>query len=158
MPRVTVYVPDELKARMDEAGESVNWSSVAQRAFNESIWSHRLREEPNDMNNVVERLRSSKQRFSEIEQVLGHTAGRRWAMEEAEYPQLLRAKEFRGCNDLVVIGAVRRLVDPDEALDNDEFLEAIGLDADEHSRVSEPYAAAFIEGACEVYEEVEDRI
>lgn len=33
MARVTVYVPDELKARMVAAGDLVNWSAEAQRAF-----------------------------------------------------------------------------------------------------------------------------
>ena len=33
MPKVTVYVPDDLKARMDAVGESVNWSGEAQKAF-----------------------------------------------------------------------------------------------------------------------------
>lgn len=37
MARMTVYIPDELKARMDEAGPDSNWSEIAQRAFEASI-------------------------------------------------------------------------------------------------------------------------
>ncbi len=33
MPRVSIYVPGEMKARMDEAGDRANWSGIAQRAF-----------------------------------------------------------------------------------------------------------------------------
>jgi hypothetical protein len=37
MPRVTVYVDDNLKARMDDAGKDLNWSAIAQRAFSGAI-------------------------------------------------------------------------------------------------------------------------
>ena len=36
MARMSIYAPDELKARMD-AIETVNWSSIAQTAFEREI-------------------------------------------------------------------------------------------------------------------------
>jgi hypothetical protein len=32
LPRITVYVPDDLKAQMDKAGGDINWSALMQRA------------------------------------------------------------------------------------------------------------------------------
>jgi predicted transcriptional regulator len=37
MPRVTLYIPDDLKARMDEVSEAVNWSAIAQQAFRDVV-------------------------------------------------------------------------------------------------------------------------
>ena len=61
MPRITVYVPDDLKAHMDDASDNLNWSAVAQLAFRGAIAIHKLKKDPTDMTNVIERLRASKQ-------------------------------------------------------------------------------------------------
>lgn len=37
MARINISVPDELKARMDACGESLNWSQVATAAFEEAL-------------------------------------------------------------------------------------------------------------------------
>ncbi len=37
MARMTIYIPDDLKARMDEAGENTNWSEIAQKAFEAAV-------------------------------------------------------------------------------------------------------------------------
>jgi hypothetical protein len=46
MASVNLYVPDDLKAQMDEAGEAINWSAVAQRAFLSEILNPAVRKEP----------------------------------------------------------------------------------------------------------------
>src|SRR5258708_7816585 len=94
MPRVTLYVPDDLKARMDEAGEAINWSAVAQRAFREAVALNSLRKEPTDMNEVVERLRASKERVQEADEETGKAAGAQWARETAEFDELKRVAEL----------------------------------------------------------------
>ena len=43
MPRISVYVTDDFKARMDEAGEAFNWSALAQRAFQDALLTFAVR-------------------------------------------------------------------------------------------------------------------
>src|SRR5258708_2891923 len=88
MPKVTLYIPDDLKARMDGAGEAVNWSGVAQRAFREAISTHSISKDHSDMENVIERLRASKERFEDRQLEGGKAVGSRWAKTKAEYFEL----------------------------------------------------------------------
>lgn len=37
MPKMSIYIPAELKRRMDAAGGDVNWSDLAQRAFERQL-------------------------------------------------------------------------------------------------------------------------
>lgn len=86
MPRLSIYVPGALKARMDERPE-INWSAVAQKAFDLEM---RLRASPGDqdMHAAVGRLRASKE-ISELEDRPEWVrAGRLWAMNDADYDDL----------------------------------------------------------------------
>src|ERR1700756_4787201 len=94
MPKVNLYVPDDLKARMDDTGEAVNWSAVAQRAFREAISTHQIRKDRSDMEPVIERLRASKERYEERQLAAGKDVGAKWAKTEAEYFQLVAVASF----------------------------------------------------------------
>ena len=85
MPKVNLYVPDDLKARMDDTGEAVNWSAVAQRAFREAISTHQVRKDRSDTEHVVERLRASKERYEERQFAVGKEGGTQWAKTQAEF-------------------------------------------------------------------------
>lgn len=39
MARISIYVPDDLKALMDAAGDTINWSEVARPAFEAALKS-----------------------------------------------------------------------------------------------------------------------
>src|SRR5271166_4530430 len=93
MPRITLYVPNDLKAGMDEAGEALNWSALAQRAFREAILNRSVRRSPKDMTSVVERLRASKERIEARDHEAGQAQGREWAETAAEYDELKRVAE-----------------------------------------------------------------
>ncbi len=86
MARMSTYVPDELKARMD-AIETVNWSSIAQTAFEREIRLHPKLTE-SEMQATIERLKASK--LGQTDEVIaaGVEAGKKWAMEEAQYLDL----------------------------------------------------------------------
>jgi hypothetical protein len=75
MPRVTLYIPGDLKARMDEI-EAVNWSAIAQQAFKEVVINLAARKETATMDDVVERLRASKESYVETEHKAGLRSGR----------------------------------------------------------------------------------
>src|SRR5438046_2935773 len=113
MPRVTLYVPDDLKTRMDVAGEAVNWSAVAQRAFREAVATQFIRKDSTDMTSVVDRLRASKERIEVAAVASGRECGRTWAQETAEYDELNRIAEWRAVS--IADGdrlTLQELVDP----------------------------------------------
>ena len=80
-------VPDDLKALMDEAGQAVNWSVIAQQAFREVILNLAVIRETTAMDDAVERLRASKQSYVETERESGLEVGEEWVKEDAEYGQ-----------------------------------------------------------------------
>jgi hypothetical protein len=93
MPSINLYVPDDLKARMDRAGDGVNWSSVAQAAFARELASHRTLEEPK-MTAVLERLKASKAELVDSVAAAGFVAGKAWAETAADYLTLKRIGEY----------------------------------------------------------------
>ena len=152
MARVTVYVPDDVKARMDEAGEDINWSALAQRAFVEAALSRAVRKDQSNMDKVVERLRASKERVMEADHRNGKTAGQRWAKQTAEYDQLERLSEYLEDNNCEDVDCLRGLLDPDGD-HRREFYEWVGRD-----HPSENYVIGFVEGAVEVFDEVSPQL
>jgi hypothetical protein len=149
MARVTVYVPDDLKARMDEAGKDVNWSALAQRAFIEAALTQAVRKDQSNMDKVVERLRASKERVQEADFEAGKTAGAQWAKQSAEYDELERLWKYAEDNQPEDEATLRRLIDPDENRDWRDFWELLGRE-----NPSENYVIGFAEGAVEVFDEV----
>jgi hypothetical protein len=154
MARVTVYVPDDVKARMDEAGEDLNWSALAQRAFVEAALSRAVRKDQSNMDKVIERLRASKERVQEADFEAGKTAGAQWAKQEAEYDELERLSKYaEDGNQPEDEATLRRLIDPSEKLDWRDFGRLLG-----HENPSENYVIGFAEGAVEVFDEVADKL
>src|SRR5262249_47730364 len=92
----TIYVPDELKAKMDSFdSEGPNWSGIAQAAFqSECDRMHNRKKGAGKMNAVIQRLRASKIKVEDQEHAAGLAAGRKWAMEDAEYDELARVVEW----------------------------------------------------------------
>ena len=43
MARVSIYISDELKARMDKVGEAANWSGIVRPAILSEVASHEHR-------------------------------------------------------------------------------------------------------------------
>ena len=60
MAKMTIYVPDDLKRRMDEF-DGVNWSPLAYHAFESEVdRTHQSRGELKTMDDVITRLRASE--------------------------------------------------------------------------------------------------
>jgi hypothetical protein len=141
-----------------ETGEAVNWSAVAQRAFREAIAIHLIRKDHTNMENVVERLRASKERFEGRELENGKKVGARWAKTEAEFYELIGVGIFEPDNVVdLSVDDLQFLIDPDGEMTRDgwaEFWES-------HYGRSNPSAAfiwGFIQGAKEVHDEIADQI
>ena len=89
MPKITIYVGDELKADMDRMGDAMNWSRYAQRAFSAAIEQESWKTMSDDMQAAIVRLKTSKAAAQVQGYEDGKTAGRLWAMNEAAYPELV---------------------------------------------------------------------
>jgi hypothetical protein len=150
MARVSIYVPVDLKARMDRVRDATNWSEVVRPAILSAVTSHEPRKGAT-MNAVVERLKASKEKHLLETANHGRERGRLWASEKAEYVELRRVVDLAGANDEEALGSLMSAIDPQNKLDRFEFADLIGV---EERDMSNDYAVAFVEGAAEVYDQV----
>ena len=159
MPKVNLYVPEDLKARMDDTGEAVNWSAVAQRAFREAISTHHIQQDRSGMEHVIERLRASKERYEDRELATGKEVGSKWAKTKAEYFELVAVASFDpdthdgelDCDTL------QRQIDPDGETDPREWADFWETYYG-RGRPSDAFIRGFIEGATEVYDAIAEQL
>ena len=149
MARINLSIPDSLKDRMSALDSRVNWSEVAQAAFEREIVNHNF--EVNNMEQVIERLRASKTAFVDKERAEGVSAGRNWAQQHASYEHLrtianLDLSEETDCAVLM-----------DKALGNTSLNrdKSFWQDGD---LPSDEYVEAFVDGARDVWDQVADKI
>jgi hypothetical protein len=157
MARVSIYVPDDLKTRMDEVGDAVNWSEIARPAFQAVVANHEHRKGQN-MITAIERLRASKQETVQSDRLAGHQDGRAWAEGTATYGDLRRLSRIEFPHDDYdgAYNALSNALDEKRELNRAELLGYCF--GDEAAEVTEEYIGAFIEGAKEFFEEVRDQL
>lgn len=155
MARVNIYVPDDLKARMDAAGDNVNWSDIARRVFLEAVTNIEHRKE-RTMSTAIERLKASKERHVNQMSESGREHGTAWARDKAEYDQLARICDIsvNDTDEWYPTTALKMAIDPVNDLNMNELAEL--LLGDSRATISPEFAEGFIEGAQAFYEEVED--
>ena len=157
MPRITVYVPDDLKARMDGAGDDLNWSAITQRAIREAIATHDLKRDPTDMTSVIERLRVSKQRAEEANTASGKECGATWAKNTAEYDELSRVWAAASViNTGIDLAYLQRLIDPGDEMGYQDWQDFWANHGD--GDPNDAFAQGFAEGAHDVFEEVRNQL
>jgi hypothetical protein len=93
--RTTISVPPDLKRRMEAVEEDVNWSAVACRAFEAKLGEIASRKEKKTMDDVIARLRASKQREDDLDYRYGEAQGRDWAANHASAHALMRLEDYR---------------------------------------------------------------
>jgi hypothetical protein len=93
--RTTITIPQGLKAQMDALEESVNWSAVACRAFKQKLAEVISQRGVKDIDDVVARLRASKQTVQEGRHKEGFEDGQRWAKQSASADELERLERMR---------------------------------------------------------------
>jgi hypothetical protein len=147
MARVNIYVPVDLKTRMDKAGEATNWSEVVRPAILSAVISNEHSKGAN-VSTVVERLKASKEKFLVN---IAKERGRLWASEKAEYVELRRVVDVAGVKDEEALNRLMSAIDPQNELSDIEFASLIGV---EKIDLANKYAVAFVEGAAEVYDQV----
>lgn len=160
LARINLYLPDDLKARMDAVGDDgPNWSEVARPAIALAVATEEQRR-TGDMNSAIERLRASKEKLAGDDFAEGTTEGRNWAAQEAEFDELQRVSQLLGYNFEITRGAKTSLVhaiDPESELSPNDVIENL-FGEDQQHRVTDARAAGFIVGATEFFAEVEDQL
>jgi hypothetical protein len=158
MARINLSIPDDLRTRMSALDKPINWSEVAQAAFEREVSAATFNGE--DMESVIERLKASKEEYDAAERGDGMRCGREWAKVKASFKDLRAiSKVDFGNGDfaefdmgLVVDKALGRDPhnDPEDSLwsDGSENL-VLPVNA---------YVEAFVEGAKQVWEEVDGKI
>lgn len=167
MPRMSIYVPDDMKARMDKAGEGANWSAIAQRAFTVELNHLESIKEISSMSDVVERLRASKERLAADHGAQMRDSGKEWAKNVAEYDELKRIADidlddfkerYDHSGSECVEGVYKIVMQEDPASHLSQLSDFYLVDDDLVPHLTNAHVEGFIEGAQDVWREVEDRI
>ena len=174
MPNISVFVNEDLKARMDrEEGE--NWSKVAVLAFEKRLSELILKRTMSEGEAAIERLRASRKEDDETINAEGFEAGRRWAESSASFAQLKRLCEFtdqleseplyrwgdfldedndRAYTASEILACYIEGQDPDRDLSRDFWRSATAsVDTPEPD-----FTRAFATGATEIYHAVADKL
>jgi hypothetical protein len=152
--RISLYVPDDLKAEMDQV-KDINWSDVARPALMRALATRKQRSE-RTMESAIERLRASRAESRKRDELNGKEDGRRWAEHTAEYDELRRVAEIEFNHGMDCFNALYHAIDPENELGVRDFKEQVF--GDEYADVSDEYAGAFIEGAQKFFGEVADKL
>jgi hypothetical protein len=143
---------------MDETGEAVNWSALAQAAFKEAILNLAVRKETATMDDVIKRLRASKQAYDGVEAEAGFAAGERWAKEDAEYGELKRVADAARDPRLVISAAsLVQLIDPHNNMGSHDWA-SFWESAEAGDRPTDEWLSGFAEGAASIYWQVKDQL
>ncbi|WP_324134168.1 hypothetical protein [Bosea sp. (in: a-proteobacteria)] len=155
MARMSIYVSDDLKERMDQSGD-MNWSGIAQAAFATAMFRNPQMKEP-VMQDVIERLRASKLEHELYETTEGKKDGRAWAMKTATFTQLRDISRV-DVSQFGDDGRLARHIGKVIGEDPSDRESSIFFDHGAEALASDEYVAAFVEGAIEVWEDVKDKV
>jgi hypothetical protein len=174
--RTSVSLPIDLRKRMDKVGESVNWSLVAVRAFEQELGRIASQKKEKNMSDVISRLRASKNKSNGERFEAGKELGVKWARETAEAEELELLSEHhdamqRENYDIFAPSAFNDAYGMWESLffhihrDDDgdrqaceEFWDvAVGEENRPHLSNGE-FLRGFVDGALEVWDEVKNQI
>lgn len=159
MARINLTLPDDLKRKMDDV--SANWSAIAAVAFKKVVDLETLCITENAMNAVVLRLKKSKEEYEQEVAKQARELGQSWGAQHASFKHLKQLDRLHGegmafsgwhqfCQILGIdadYGA--RAAAQDIADDADEFV----AQAEEDGFMDE-----FVEGALQVFHEVQDKL
>jgi hypothetical protein len=157
MARTTIYVPDDLKERMDRANqatEEVNWSQVACRAFEMKLGELATNKEIRQKQDVIQRLRASKLKSDDSNYKEGLELGRRWAEETAEADDLERLTSGEGWNSA---DELAEFITGDADDHKAAFWKSVGDDLDSLLK-SRSFLDGFVQGAAGVWCQVRDEV
>jgi hypothetical protein len=165
--RMNVSVPRDLKARMDNTKESVNWSGVAAQAFEGKLLEIKSRKGGKEMNEVIARLKAAAELEANRLYQAGFKAGQDWASEKATPKQLRRLAEYAADDESreghwaseALVSAV--WPDPEDKLSQsapeDFWRHALGDKAAELVE-DDDFHRGFVEGALDLWRRVRTKL
>ena len=151
MATMNLYLPDALKADMDEV-EGINWSSLAQSAFRSAITERRA-QTTMDKQAVAERIRSTAGTNSPKYQ-RGKTDGQEWAAGYAD------ADDLEAMSSVDLNAMWERAAEPDRgaAWVADAIAQELGYDNAgdifDDVKFTRSYIDGFVAGADDVWSQV----
>jgi len=179
MAKMTIYVPDNLKERMDRIKEDVNWSNIACRGFEQKLGEIASRKEKKKMADAVQRLRAWKHQHESRLFKEGFDWGQDWAKDDASVTQLKRLEmlynrlsnepvynwehffAFDANNAYTVYELLYFQLEPDHNGDREsarDFWErAVGDDGDTNIQEGE-LVRGFAEGALDIWRSVKHQL
>lgn len=83
--RVTITVPGDLRKRMQSTAESVNWSAVATKAFEEKLAEVVAKRETQSLDDAVQRMRASRLASADGAYADGFERGREFVTQHADW-------------------------------------------------------------------------
>ncbi len=160
MARTNFYIKDEVRERMREASH-VNWSRVASAAIEAKLAElNREKEIAMTDQQVVDRIRASKNMQEDTDQKEGFDAGVQWAKLAAEWRHFERLSKINSADspdDYPGDWLWETVIGPDEGSrprrDDVEALFGEGIADPSHS-----FVEGFIEGALTVFENVKEQL
>ena len=162
--KMTIYVADGLKQRMDAVGEGIKWSQVACAAFEQKLGELAAGRSQKSLDDVIQRLRASKLEYEAQAEKSGRRDGLQWARNSASYLNLsnLAANCKGGYEGLDAESFCSRagIIDWDDREENIEYQvrefweEIIG----ERATPGQVYLRGFAAGALEVWQQVCDQL
>jgi len=165
--RISLYIPDELRLRMDAVGSEVNWSDVARPALTAAVAAFEHRKGRN-MSTAIERLRASKLQADQHDKDRGSKDGRDWAENKAGYRDLrdllYRRNLYPSEEPLFSLqGAAFPIHDEFSPEEIQQYVgEHLFPDEPERQRrmvhESDEYWLAFIDGALNFFKEVREQV
>ncbi|GMR20204.1 MAG: hypothetical protein BMS9Abin36_0799 [Gammaproteobacteria bacterium] len=178
MARITIYVPDNVKERMDE-WEDVNWSQTAVQAFEIKMGELAQTLKEKTMEQVIDRLRASKLKSGNEEYQTGYKNGMEWAKGYAETVHLDMLGDLsEGINDWEewcesskytayspsehLISNIVTEIDYDREMAKDQWTSILGEPENyplEWKIIDKPdFLRGFTDGALAIYEKVIDQL
>lgn len=160
---MNIYVPDELHQKMQASDYSeINWSAVAQQAFEQELKVHAAKKGIKPMNTVIERLRASKKNVEDQSYVAGINDGRIWAEEHAQYDELTAVVEVHNGDTSIdgyseVVGRILSEAGYQAEEVGDGWKPSMNWRAG-LPPTPERYFEGWVEGAVAVFAEVEDEL
>jgi hypothetical protein len=154
MAKISIYVTDELKARMDSVADSANWSETVRPAILAEIATLEHRK-GKSMSTAIERLRASKELEAQENATRGKETGREWASNRAGHGELVRVYKIPADSN-EPFAELYHAINPCDDMKATEVLEYLGLEPSDYD--DDDVAEAFIEGASEVYDEIKDQL
>jgi hypothetical protein len=164
---MSIYLPGDLKERMEECPEPTNWSELAVNAFEKYLGEVASRKETKTMADVIQRLRATRLNAEGEDVKLGMAIGRQWAQLRATARELDRLNlyvesygaDFESsehnafCAAEILACHLRGEEQTDRGVAR-EFWINEGLDSPPHDSM----LTGFVRGALAIWGEVQDKI